>query len=84
MRAGPSQTIKLIETDWPLSRVADRAGLSFPEYMNVVAFKRERQRNPRGSSAGNMDQVSQHRVVGSCARVEIRNPKPEIRNKFKA
>ena len=30
----------LIETDWPLSRVADRAGFLFPEYMNV-AFKRE-------------------------------------------
>ena len=30
----------LVETDWPLPKIADRAGFLFPEYLSVV-FKRE-------------------------------------------
>ena len=35
----------LIETDWPLTKIADRAGFLFPEYMSVV-FKRQLHMTP--------------------------------------
>lgn len=43
------QTVKrlLTETDWPLYRVAEKAGFRHPEYLNV-AFKRQTGLTPRG------------------------------------